>query len=134
MSSGVDSGGIIAAAVMLPVGVAFGAGWLAWQGGKLIVEANRVADRQIAEKKRQLAKAAMHRKRSALAAHSQLVDMCTQLLSQIDGNSATASVLDFTELEQLKTELQNICHERIPEDVMQIESLNSLGFLKLEKL
>lgn len=51
MSSGVDSGGIIAAAVMLPVGVAFGAGWLAWQGGKLIVEANRVADRQIAEKK-----------------------------------------------------------------------------------
>ena len=53
MSSGVDSGGIIAAAVMLPVGVAFGAGWLAWQGGKLIVEANRVADRQIAEKKRQ---------------------------------------------------------------------------------
>ena len=134
MSSGVDSGGIIAAAVMLPVGVAFGAGWLAWQGGKLIVEANRVADRQIAEKKRQLAEAAMHRKRSALAAHSQLVDMCTQLLSQIDGNSAAASVLDFTELEQLRTELQNICHERIPEDVMQIESLNSLGFLKLEKL
>ena len=36
MSSGVDSGGIVAAAVMLPVGVAFGAGWLAWQGGKLL--------------------------------------------------------------------------------------------------
>ena len=54
MSSEVDSGGIIAAAVMLPVGVAFGAGWLAWQGGKLLIEANRAADRQIAEKKRQL--------------------------------------------------------------------------------
>lgn len=134
MSSGVDSGGIVAAAVMLPVGVAFGAGWLAWQGGKLIVEANRATDKQIAEKKRQLVEAAMHRKRSALAAHSQLVDMCTQLLSKIDGNYAMASVLDFAELEQLRTELNNICHESVPEDVLQIESLNSLGFLKLEKM
>lgn len=134
MSSEVDSGGIVAAAVMLPVGVAFGAGWLAWQAGKLLVEANRAADRQIAEKKRQLEEVAMHRKRSALAAHSQLVDMCTQLLSQIDGNSATASVIDFAALEQLRAELHDICHESIPDDVMQIESLNSLGFLKLEKM
>lgn len=134
MSSGVDSGGIVAAAVMLPVGAAFGAGWLAWQGGKLIVEANSAADRQISEKKRQLAEAAMHRKRLALTAHNQLVDMCTQLLSQIDGNSATASVLEFAEIETLRTELYNICHESVPEDVMQIESLNSLGFSKLEKM
>lgn len=134
MSSEVDSGGIVAAAVMLPVGVAFGAGWLAWQSGKLLIEANRAVDRQIAEKKRQLQEAAMHRKRSALAVHSQLVDMCTQLLSQIDGNSATASVIDFAELERLKAELNDICHERVPDDVMQIESLNSLGFLKLEKI
>ena len=138
MSSGVESDGVIAAAVMLPVGLtvgaALGAGWLAWQAGKLVIEANRAADRQIAEKKRQLEEAAMHRKRSALAAHSQLVDMCTQLLSQIDGNSATASILDFAELERLRTELHNICHESIPEDVIQIESLNSLGFLKLEKM
>lgn len=134
MSSEVDSGGIVAAAVMLPVGVAFGAGWLAWQGGKLLFEANRAVDRQIAEKKRQLEEAAMHRKRSALAAHNQLVDMCTQVLSQIDGNSATASVIDVAELEYLRTELYSICNEHIPDDVMQIESLNSLGFLKLEKM
>lgn len=138
MSSGVDSGGVIAAAVMLPVGLAvgavLGAGWLAWQGGNLLIEANRAADRQIAEKKRQLEEAAMHRKRSALAAHSQLVDLCSQLLSQIDGNSATASVIDFAELEQLRVELHDICNEHVPEDVMQIESLNSLGFLKLEKM
>ena len=134
MSSEVDSGGIVAAAVMLPVGVAFGAGWLAWQGGKLLFEANRAVDRQIAEKKRQLEEAAMHRKRSALAAHNQLVDMCTHVLSQIDGNSATASVIDFAELEHLRAELRSICNENIPDDVMQIESLNSLGFLKLEKM
>lgn len=134
MSSEVDSGGIVAAAVMLPAGVAFGAGWLTWQAGKLLIETNRAADRQIAEKKRQLQEAAMHRKRSALAVHSQLVNMCTQLLSRIDGHSAAASVIDFAELEQLKAELDDICHECIPDDVMQIESLNSLGFLKLEKL
>ena len=138
MSSGVDSGGVIAAAVMLPVGVAvgavLGAGWLAWQGGNLLIEANRTADKKIAEKKRQLEEAAMHRKRSALAVHSQLVDMCSQLLTRIEGNSATASVIDFAELEQLRTELRDICNEYVPEDVIQIESLNSLGFLKLEKM
>lgn len=134
MSSGVDSGGVIAAAVMLPVGVALGAGWLAWQAGKLVFEANRAANLQIADKKRQLEEAAMHRKRSALAAHSQLVDMCTQLLSQIDENYAAASVREFAVLEQLRDELHHICDERIPEDVMQIESLTSMGFLKLESL
>jgi len=50
MSSGVDAGGGIAAAVILPAAVAYGAGWLAWQGGKLLLEVNRAADRQIAEK------------------------------------------------------------------------------------
>lgn len=134
MSSGVDSGGTIAAAVMLPVSVAFGAGWLAWQGGKLLLEANRAADKRIAEKKQQLEDAAMHRKRSALAAHSQLVDMCTQLIFQIEGNSAAASIIDFASLEQLKAELHDICNESIPDDVMQLESLNSLGFLKLERM
>lgn len=134
MSSGVDSGGIIAAAVILPVGVAFGAGWLAWQGGKLLMEANKVADRQIAEKKRHLEEAERHRKNLALAAHNQLVNMCTQLLTQIDGNSATISVINYKELEQLRIELNDICQERVPEAVMQIESQNSIGFLKLEQM
>lgn len=134
MSSEVDSGGIVAAAVMLPVGVAFGAGWLAWQSGKLLFEANRVADRQIAEKKRQLEEVAMHRKHSALAIHNQLVDMCTQVLSQIDGNGVVVNIIDFAEREYLKAELRSICNEDIPDDVMQIESLNSLGFLKLQKI
>ena len=76
----------------------------------------------------------MHRKRLALAAHSQLVDMCRQLLSQIDENSTAARVRDFTEFEQLRADLHDICNEDLPEDVIQIESLNSLGFLKLEKI
>lgn len=134
MSSGADAEGVIAAAVALPVGVAFGAAWLAWQGGKLLLEANRAADEQIAEKKRQQEEAALHRKRSALAMHEQLVDMCTQVLSQVEAGSTTASVIEFSELEQLKAELRSICSENLPEDVMQMESLTSLGFLKLEKM
>ena len=134
MSSEVNSGGVIAAAVALPVAMAFGAGWLAWKAGKLLVEANISANRQIAEKKRQLEDTAMHRKHSALATHSQLVDMCTQISYQINEKSAMAGVIGFAELEQLQVELHDICHESIPDDVMQIESLNSLGFLKLEKI
>jgi len=134
MSSGVDSGGFVAAAVMLPAAAAFGVGWLAWQGGKLLIEANRAVNREIAEKKRQLEEAAMHRKRSALAVHNQLVDMCTQLLSQITENTTTASVTSFAELEQLRVDLKAICHEQVPEDVFQIERLNSLGFMKFEKV
>lgn len=133
MSSGVDSGGIVAAAVMLPVGVAFGAGWLAWQGGKLLVEANRAADRQIEKKRQQLEETEMRRKLSALATHNQLVDVCTQLLSQIESNSVSASVTDFTELERLKVDLKKICHENVPDAVVQLESQNQIGFLKLDR-
>lgn len=134
MSSGVDSGGVVAAAVALPVAAAFGVGWLAWQGGKLLVDANAAVDRQIEEKKRQLEAAAAHRKRAALAAHTQLVDMCSQLLTQLNSNGATASVIDFSEMECLKAELDEICQESIPDDVAQIESLTSLGYLKMEKV
>ena len=98
MSSGVESGGSIAAAVLLPVGVAFGAGWLAWQAGKLIVEANRSVDEEIREKKKQLEEAALLRKQSALAAHSQLVDMCTQILSQVEAAGAAAGAVSISEI------------------------------------
>lgn len=145
MSSGVVSGGAIAAAVVLPAGVALGAGWIAWQsgkllwqsgkmlwhGGKLVVEA---VDRQVAEKKWQLKEAEIHRKRAAIAVHGQLVEMCTQLLLQVEKDSLAVNVMNSAELESLKIELKDICHESIPEDVLQIEGLNSLGFLKLEKV
>lgn len=134
MSSKVDSGGIVAAAVMLPAGVAFGAGWLAWQAGKLLSAINSEADRQIAENKRRREEAAMHRKRSALAAHIQLVDLCKQLISKVDESSSRADMIDSAEFEQIKAELRDICHAAVPDDVMQIENLNSIGFLKLDNM
>ena len=133
MSSGVEADGIVAAAVVLPAAAAYGAGWLAWQAGKLLIEANRAADKQIAEKKRQMEEAARHRKMAAISAHSQLVDMCTQILSQIEGGCATGTLIGFAEIEQLKYDLKAICEEKLPEDTAQIESLTSLGYLKLDK-
>ena len=134
MSSGVESDGMIAAAVMLPVGVAFGTAWIAWQAGKLLIEAGRAADRRVAERKRQLEEAAMHRKRSAMANHTQLMDMCMQVIAQIDNSSGTVHITDFAALEQMKAELNQICHAKVPDDVVQIENQNALGFLLLEKI
>ena len=134
MSSGVEADGIIGAAVALPLAVAFGAGWLAWQGGKLLVEANRSVNRQIAEKKRQMEEAARHRKMAAMAAHSQLVDMCSQILSQLEGDSASANIVAFAEIEQLKYDLKSICEETLPDDAAAIESITSVGYLKLDRI
>lgn len=134
MSSEVEAGGIVAAAVMLPVAVAFGTGWLAWQGGKFLIEANRAVDRQIEEKKNQIEEAARHRKMKAIAAHNQLVDMCSQILSQLEMESSACNILTFAEIEQLKYDLKKICDENIPDDTVRIESLTSLGYLKLDKV
>lgn len=134
MSSEVDGLGIIAVPVILPAAVALGAGWLAWQGGKLLVEANRAADRQIAEKKRQLAEAERHRKMCAVAAHNQLADMCSQILSQLENSSVLTSITGLSEIEQLKYELKKICEENLPDDTAQIEALTSVGYLKLDKI
>lgn len=134
MSSEVDGVGIIAAPVVLPVAVAFGAGWLAWQGGKLLVEANQAVNRQIAERKHQLEETLRHRKMAAIAAHGQLVDMCAQILVELDAGQLTGSVANYSEIEQLKYDLNKICNETLPDDVAQIESITSLGYLKLDKM
>ena len=135
MSSGVEAEGIIAAAVILPAAAAaaaFGAGWLAWQAGKLIIEAGKAVDREVAESKRLKEEAARHRRMAAIAAHNQLVDMCGQILQKLDQNSA-GSIEGFAELEQIKYDLKKICEEALPDDTAQIESLTSLGYLKLDK-
>ncbi|MCD7822667.1 MAG: hypothetical protein LUG86_01405 [Oscillospiraceae bacterium] len=138
MSSGAESGGVIAAAVLLPVGAAvgaaLGAGWLAWKAGSLLVEANRAVDEEIREKKRQLAEAMEHRKRSALAAHSQLVAMCTQLISELDGTRVSSDAADIEEQEKLKAELRALCEKEVPDDVNKIEDMNSFDLMRLDRL
>ena len=134
MSSEIEAIGLIAAPLVLPVAAAYGAGWLAWKAGKLLVDANREVDRQIAEQKRQQEEEARHRKMSAIAAHNQLKDMCSQILYQIENNSSSGNIISFAEIEQLKYDLKKICEETVPDDTAQIESLTSLGYLKLDEV
>lgn len=135
MSSAIDSTeAIIAAAVALPAAAAFGAGWLAWQSGKLLTDTVRSVNRQVAEKKRQMEDAARHRKMTALAAHRQLVDACSQVLSQLEDTNAVGDAVSLEEIEQLKQDLKSICEESVPDDAAQIESLTSFGYSKLGKI
>ena len=135
MSSSIDGNGYVAgvvveAAAALTVGSIIGTGWLAWQGGKLIVEANRSIDRQISKKKRQLEAEARCRKMAAFSAHEQLVDMCSQVLSQLGKDNS----IESDEIEQIKSELTSIINDHLPEDTAQVEILNSLGYLKLDRV
>lgn len=131
MSSYTSSGGRI---LLAATSIANGSKWLAWQSGKMIINTHRAIEREIAENKHRVEEAAQHRKRVALAAHSQLVDMCTQILTQIEEGELNSSVAQFTDLAQIKIELTQIKQGSIPEDVALIESLNALGFSKLQKI
>lgn len=134
MSSEVDAGGLVAGAVILPVAAAFGAGWLAWQGGKLLVEAGQAVNREVEEKKRIIAERALQRKRLAYATREHLVDMCNGILSELDVVRSSVDVSDFEAIERLKSELIAIINLDIPDDVSRLEGANLLGFSKVEAI
>ena len=133
MSFAADVGGrAIAAAVTVGVAAALGAGWAAWQGGKLLVKFNKMANDEIAMKKRQLEAEERHRKMIAVSAHGQLANICSQILSQFESENIAGS----NEIKQLKFDLASIRNEALPEDAdaMEIERLTSLGYLKLNQI
>lgn len=134
MSSGAEAGGSIAGAVILPAVVAYGAGWLAWQSGKLIVEANRAVDRQIAEKKHQMEAAAKQRRMAAEAGHDQLVNTCRQLLEELENTSHNADAAAIVRLETMKGELRRIAGSPVPGDIIQLETQNVMGYIKLDSI
>lgn len=135
MSSGIDFGvSIVATAVMLPVGAAFNAGWLAWEAGKLIVKANAAADQEIEAKKRQTAEAEKHRRAVAIAGHDSLVELCRNLITEIDHMSGHGTVFDPTELESMKHVLLSVCEEPVPDDAARIEDMNFRGLIQAENI
>lgn len=134
MSSGTDSGGVIALAVTAPVAIAFGAGWLAWQGGKLLYEANEKVNRQIADKKKGLAEKEFQKKQAAIAAYEQLKEICRQILIDIDKQLIECSVVETSILEEIRLDLQEILNTELTDDADQISSMASQGHAKLEVL
>ncbi len=142
MSSGMEAMGVVALAVAAPVVAAAGAAWVLLETGKLagelaiktaqaVIEANRAVDAEIALTKRRLEETARHRKTMALAAHGQMADMCAQALRELERSGAGVA---GTELEELKNELRQIAGESLPDDAERVESLTSLGYLKLDKI
>ena len=134
MSSEVDAGGLVAGAVVLPVAVAFGAGWLAWQGGKLLIEAGQAVNREVEEKKRVIAERALQRKKLAYATREHLVDMCNGIMNELDAVMPSVDVSDYEAIERLKRELIAIINLDVPEDVGRLEGANLLGFSKVEAI
>ena len=132
MSSEVDAGGLVAGAVVLPVAVAFGAGWLAWQGGKLLIEAGQAVNREVEEKKKIIAERALQRKKLAYTTREHLVDMCNGILNELDAVMPSVDVSDYETIERLKRELLTIINIDIPDDVSRLEGINLSGFSKVE--
>jgi hypothetical protein len=130
MSSSVEASADVALAVKAAGTVVLGAGWLVWQSGKLLVEVNRAIDAQIDMRKMQLKAEEIRRKAAAIALHEQLVDMCSQIIAQLN----TASCVESDEIEEIKSELLSICNKRLPDDVGQIESLNNLDQFNIENI
>lgn len=134
MSSVIEGDGIVAAAVIMPVAIAYGTGWLAWQSGKLLIGANKAINNIIKENVRKHEEAIQNKKMIAESAHNQLVNMCTQILSQIETNMHLYETKEVVTAEQIIHELTSICSERIPEDVQQLESITALGYIKLDRI
>ena len=152
MSSLVISTGMIAGAVALtgaaaieavPVatkagaailgGAAMGAGWAAWKSGQLLIEGNRAADRVIAEKKKQKEEAKRQRELMAAEGHEQLLNMCRSVLTQLEKEQTKSGEAD-ADLMEIISGVKQICSESLPDDSEKLESMNTLGYIKLENL
>lgn len=125
MSSEIEGIGLI---VALPALAALGAGWLLFQAGAALVGANSAITAGIEAEKRREQEAERQRKMMALAGREKLVQLCESMIAELDASG------DAAEAEKMKFELKQICSESMPDDAGRIESLNSMGFMKLERI
>ena len=130
MSSEVEGLGIIAAAVALPGLVAMGAGWLAWQGGKYLVEAGRDVDRLAEEKRRQAEEERRNRRNTALQAREQLVQMCRSAIAELESSGGAG----LADVRAMKNELLQIINAPTPEDTGALQRMNIQGMAVLERI
>ena len=125
MSSYLDGGSLIAAAVILPV---FGAAWLAWNAGEMIVAGvagtadciKDIAKRRELEKQRQ-----EMRLKLAKNGRNEVRKICRELLAELEkvGDSVDIGMIEKTE--RAKIELARILEEEDEKDVGAIEMQNA---------
>ena len=130
MSSEIEGVAVIAAAVALPAVAAFGAGWLAWQSGKLLLGANAAIDREIEERQRVRQEAQRQRKLAAAAARQHLAAACAGVLEELD----TLDGIGPADRESIRQELRQICEAPVPDSAEGMESMNALDAMRLERI
>jgi len=137
MSSGIEGGGEIAAAVLIPVGLTvgavIGAGWAAWQAGRLVVAAGQAVNREVAAEKQRIEAAAALRRRTAEAGREKLCELCKGLLAAMEGDGE-AALGSLAEREEIRSALEQILAEPMPEDTARLESMNAASLAMVERL
>lgn len=138
MSSQTEGSGLIAAAVLLPVAVAFGAGWLTWQAGKqtvnlarqagnLLADANDAVDREIRTKQRRRQEMERQRRLTAQASRRHLTAVCSRVLAELEADKG-----DPAAVEPLRQELRQIQSRSLPEDTAGLELQNAADLARLD--
>lgn len=133
MSSGAEGGAGIALAVMAPVALTFAAGWMLFQGGKLVVSVIEANERFVEEKKADLAAGEQRRKDMAVAGRKKIVDSCRSILSEIEDDD-DISVENLLEIDIIRSDLEHICSETVRDNADDIERSNARAMALLDQI
>lgn len=126
--------GTAAAAATAIGATVFGAGWLAWQSGKLLLAANEKAGQLIEDSRQREEEAKRQEKIRAVSSHEQLVKMGKQFIMQSEKGVSQIREADRTEWENQLSELRKYCLQSIPEETYEIEKCSAELYLLIEKI
>lgn len=132
MSNGMEGEAVLAAAIMVPaaaVGMALGAGWLAWQAGKLVVGAGVAVYQYGEEQKRLEAERERQRKLLALSAHNEATAVCRSIMEKV-----AVSGLPAGEAVSIRHDLQKLIDTEVPESTERIEAVNASILAALDRI
>lgn len=125
MSSEIEGIGLI---VALPAIAAVGAGWLLFRAGAALVGAGMAVNESYEAEKRRQAEAERQRKMMAAEGRKKLVEMCESMIAELEASGNVDGA------ESMKLELKQICSQSVPDDPGRLESMNSLGFMILQRI
>ena len=132
MSSSMDGGILIGTAVALPVAAAFGAGWLAWQGGKLAVEGIIAVNEYVDEKKRRAELETAQRMQAAVSGQEHLITLRDRAIAELESEIKSGNA-DIT-AKQTLAEMRKIAAGGRNGAVETLENRNLADQMKLEAL
>ena len=131
MSSAMDGGYLIGAAVALPLVAAFGAGWAAWQAGKLAVEGVIAVNEYVDEKVRRQKLEEAQRLSAAVSGRGQITGLCDRAIAEFEseirsGKAGESAKETIAELKRIRSAPLG--------DAGQLENRNLADRAKLESI